>query len=418
MYLIIDVIMFSTVLCLSIVTARKQVFSLSSFSIGFIWIFNFIGLVGLRLGYQAKTFGSITFDWTSAEISKAFGIASIGMLSFLAGVSILSALRTKVVVDDPRASDARSLINYDLCHTLAIIYAIVCLVLPGHNTFTIIENFRSAGASELYDLRSEVDLSRFVTQISYVLISIPALIMLREYREKRTNIYFVSFIVVIAAVAKLVYLQKQPLLLFLIQIYFVLLGRDGLRFKNIALATVGYVSLLTFMYVVTTPNPLGNDVLVTFQATVERIFLRSAAGYLAVASYVPTQIDYSGLASLQPWAAAWNINYVDINATLFSLMTSSDKPGNIAIPAIPWGYAAFGWSGVILISFASGLFIGWADSFAMFIFGREQRLAVVLLLPIAFYLSESSIFGVLVGFGGIIIILHLALLSRRVVDKL
>jgi hypothetical protein len=418
MYFILDILMFCLVLALSIYTIKQNIYSLSSFGVVFIWVFNFLGLVALRLGYDAQTFQSIVFDWTSAEISRGFVIATIGMISLLSGILIASPAKTLSPVGDDEVRPEASLVNYQICYALAVVYALLCLILPGANTFSILASFRSAGAADLYDLRSQVDISRVVTQVDYVLISIPSLVLLRRYFIKNTNLYFIVAIIAISAIAKLAYFQKQALLLFLIQVYLVIFGKSGLRVKYIVIAATSYLILLTLMYIVSTPSLVASGIWFTLQTAVERVFLRSAIGYLAVASYVPYNIGHAGLLLLKPWAIASHGHYVDLNNILFSLMTGGDSVGNIAIPAIPWGYAAFGWPGVVLISFFSGIFIAWMDRFAAYVFGGDRQLAIVLLLPIAFYLSESSIFGILSGFGGVIIIIHMMFLSKRIVHEL
>jgi hypothetical protein len=378
----------------------KLPFGLTKLTLLFFVVFNFLGLLGYSAGYRTFTLVDFHQNFPAAVTNRALLIAMLGIVCFLVGTWMTSASRRiDAAVDRQRFA------------LVAVIYSLVAMVLPGSNIFDLLSHFSNTSASALLLERLKTRPSAVMVAVDYVLTSIPALYALALYLDKRCNILWPAALVFIAAITKFATLQKEPFMVFLLQCGVLLYARRPFRPRNVLIGGAFAFSCLTGLYALYQGGALN---LLALSAA-ERIFMRTAAPYCYVAKWIPATIDYASLNILPFWANFWGATYIPLSESLFKRASIVFVAGGtMSIPNSPWFYAAFGWLGIIFGSFFSGIVVGALDNIVVPKSGPARWATIAMLMPIPFYLSETTIFGAMSGFGGALMIIHALLLNRIV----
>ncbi len=389
----------AVVLAILVYCCFREQFSLTKLALIFFLIFNFLGVFAYAAGYRALTFLDFNQDFDAETTQRALLIASVGALAFLIGT------RARAI-----AKPAEAAANPGWILLLGIIYGLAALVLPGTSLFDIVAHFGKINAVALLNERLKISPSTLTVAVDYVLTSIPALYALALYLDRKCPLWIALVFVLVAALAKFATLQKEPFMVFLIQCGVLFYARRRFRARTVLVAVGGAFVCLVGLFALYQGG--SAKLLAAFAG--ERIFLRTAASYCYVAQWVPHPIDFSGMDSIPTWAAMWGHTYTPLSVILFrKASTVLVLGGTMSVPNIPWLFAAFGWTGVVVGSMLSGAFTGLLDRFVVPSAGPARWAAIAILSPIGFYLTETTLFGALAGFGGALATLHVILLNRR-----
>ncbi len=400
-------------------------------------VMDYVGLVFLGCGYEFETRETPYVPEESLKL--AILIASLGITFFLVGIRLTETLfgAPRIYSNHcilPVAADSPLGMRKRLVGGLALIYALIFLFLARHDLPAIFRFVLSADAYGLYQYRLDTvsqNLTLLVT-VTYNLLPFAALcgiIIFWRQRSLSTWVFVPTFF--LACLGKVILVHKEPLTVFVIQcciVWFLLRANQGqndddVKFHRASTLVRGAAAVFVTFAIMTllmwktheldyfVASPI-EEIKMSAKLVLERVFGRVSNGYIYIADMVPDRYPHYGFHNSLMWARAMGGEFVPINKEIFLDTHSNMWAGSISSDSLINYYGGFGMWGLIGFSTLQGMFLAGID---LWISRRPATLGwlvvLVFMMSFCFYLTETTLFGALMGFGGISFFIHAILIN-------
>ncbi len=422
---------------LLILTRRRWMnFScVGAYTISFIMM-SYIGLVLVAIGFEYQTrSANYVADHTPL---RSIMIASLGFLAFHVGVrmSDLCWGRPKVhpnLCILPVTGNSDTGVRENLLLILTYSYLLIFLLLWYQEIVQLIRVLVGGSARDLLQYRLETTQFKptLAVWLPYNFLPYVAFCGILVFLKKRTlaTLFFVPAFIV-AVWGKFALVHKEPLMILLIQCFiaWILLRAPHKRLAQLrpakfsvmsAVWVLGIVFLVLsylFMFTHDLRDVGGLPEQLSFASTMawERLFARMPNGYLYIADTIPSVFPHYGFNNSLLWTKLFGGDYFDLNRVAYLTANPDREFGSIASDSLSNFYGGFGFAGLIVLSLLQGLLLAGIDRWISRQAATLGWLTLLIFLMVfSFYLTETTLFRALLGFGGVSFLVHALFLNKR-----
>lgn len=405
--------------------------------------FVFVGLGLVLFGYYDHDvlnylFPSFDFhelnDWhfVKASFVVFWGTFVVVVFSFLVGMTYVKPVRFGDICHMIGSIKKHMF----LCLSFLVVWC--CLIFVIENLSPMIQLLSASNDNDLsyaLDMRVEATSNYFLTLVVYNLAPAVVLVALVMYRESKTVVtrfvfYSLFFLVLLCL---LLTFQKRPLIVYLgaVIVAFQLFSVTrrsvlSISYIQILMGVWKYILLLLLfligMYYFYTAYRFDLDnssmLIKLLEVVGSRIFGRLSLPAAMYMDYFPRVEDFYGFSNIGLFSRIFGSHLFLDTARVFSYYTTSGLDGNVAASVFVDAYGQGGCFFVLTYSLVVSIIL----SFLNYLFLRERnRSSKVLLFLFScifiYYLSQSSLFRSMLGYGGIIyyLVWLVSVKRRRVV---
>jgi hypothetical protein len=397
---------------------------------------NYVGLYALLFWGEDVLLSP--FGLSDTGLNRGLLIANIGILGVFTGVWLAERLsgRGRLPTGSAVILTPRSPIGLRLgllwLSTAATAGTFLWLFYPLAGSF--FSHLIGGDISQIFEFRRAMSgrETYFMRYLGYNILPYLSLVFLVISWSRKRWAPVAYLLVVLSAVGLLHVFQKQPLIIYALQIalarFLFIAGQESafskaharsflsLLFRWVSVAILA-LCLTTILFFVARSfersGDLRADSLSALQMAGKRLFMRTVTGYVMVGEFVPEHFPHYGMKSVYTVQTLLGEEYIPVGNIFFRWQAPHRHRGNLSLASLVNHYGQFGWVGLVILSILQGVILGAAD---VYFARREATVGLfvfsIFMMRFAIYLNETNIYGALLGFGGIAFVLMALILNK------